>query len=87
VPVATAKIKAPHLLLIIWTAEFVRKGWAKRIGPIFLSCEEVAVRACLKVLIEVGFYVTGCWRSTRDFRPAAQASPNTPTKSYYNYNN
>ncbi len=43
-----------------------------------MSLEEVAVRACHEVLMEVGFYITDCWLSMRGFRPSAQASPNTP---------
>jgi len=51
--------------------------------PIHLSLEEVAVHAGHKVLMEVDYYFTDCWWTTRDFRPAAQASPNLLTKPNY----
>jgi len=38
--------------------------------------EEVAVQAGHVVLVVVDSYVTDCWWFRRDFRPAAQASPN-----------
>jgi hypothetical protein len=36
---------------------------------------KVAVWVRHKVLMEVDLYFADCWKSTRDFRPTAQASP------------
>jgi hypothetical protein len=37
-------------------------------------------------LMEVDFYFTNCWRSTRDFRPTAQASTYPFFKYSYYFN-
>jgi hypothetical protein len=50
-----------------------------------MSLEEVAMRTGHEVSMEVDFYFMTCWWSTRDFKPAVQASPKAPTKPYYYY--
>ncbi len=38
---------------LVWTAEFSQKVWANKKAPTCMSLEEIAVRACRKVLMQV----------------------------------
>jgi hypothetical protein len=71
------------LMLLFGQASF--HGMARQIeyGSIHLTSKEFAVHAGHKVLMEVDLYFTDCWRSARDFRSAAQASPNPLNKYYF----
>ncbi len=52
--------------------------WPKEYAPTHLSLEEVAVRDCQKVLTgSLRQYFVDFWCSTVNFRPPAQASPNS----------
>ncbi len=53
--------------------------------PFHMSLEGINVRAGHKVLLVVDLYFTGCWQFIRDFRPAAQASPDLCINCYYFY--
>ncbi len=70
--------------LLAWAAEFPQNFWAKKIGP----CPSVRGRGrCVHWPQSLCKHWQLCFNdfrwSTRDFRPAAQASPILPIYNYY----
>ncbi len=68
------RYKAPHLILPV---KFPRNDYANKIGP-YCSDNVRSRSECWSWSLDGRWwnYFADCWQSTRDFRPAVQASPN-----------